>query len=122
MIERSLLSPDDNIKVDFQITGPGSKIIITRDSDSAGGLANNGSGFNGLPYIPKPPSETPTPTPIYDQAMVEVNQLTDGRLYSPDPQLRQEAFRVLEIKSNELQKIYQKYPYRIICKLKLCIL
>jgi hypothetical protein len=67
---------------------------------AAGG--NNGSGLNGLPPLE-------TPTPIYDQAMAEVIQLSGGGLHSPNPQLRQEALLTLQIKDNELQKIYNKY-------------
>ena len=63
---------------------------------------NNGSGLNGLP----PPE---TPTPIYDQAMAEVIQLSGGGLHSPNPQVRQEANMILLTKDDELRKIYNKY-------------
>ena len=110
MIERSLLNPDDDIVVNFgRLNTPDRSVILTRVSDSAGGLANNGSGFNGLPYIAKPPLETPIPTPIYDQAMAEVIQLSGGGLHSPNPQVRQEANMILQRKDDELQKIYNKY-------------
>ena len=110
LIERSLLNPDDDIVVNFgMLSSSDRSVILTRVSDSAGGLANNGSGFNGLPYIAKPPLETPIPTPIYDQAMAEVIQLSGGGLHSPNPQVRQEANMILQRKDDELQKIYNKY-------------
>jgi len=71
LIERSLLNPDDNIIINMNhLTAQNSRIIITRVSDSSGGLANNGSGFNGLPYIAKPPKTYPTP--IFDAMMAEI--------------------------------------------------
>jgi hypothetical protein len=110
LIERSLLNPDDDILVNFgMLSSSDRSVILTRVSDSAGGLANNGSGFNGLPYIAKPPPEIPTPTPIYDQAMAEVIQLSGGGLHSPNPQVRQEANMILKRKDNELREIYHKY-------------
>jgi hypothetical protein len=36
---------------------------------AAGGLENNGSGFTGLPQLPKPPKTYPTP--IFDEMMAE---------------------------------------------------
>jgi hypothetical protein len=71
LIERSLLNPDDDIVVNFgMLYGGNRSVILTRVSDSAGGLANNGSGFSGLPYIAKPPKTYPTP--IFDAMMAEI--------------------------------------------------
>jgi hypothetical protein len=71
LIERSLLNPNDNIVINMNhLPEVNSRLIITRVSDSAGGLANNGSGFNGLPYIAKP-SKT-YPIPIFDAMMAEI--------------------------------------------------
>jgi len=70
LIERSLLNPDDNIIINMNhLPEQNSRIIITRVSDSAGGLENNGSGFTGLPYIAKPKTY---PTPIFDAMMAEI--------------------------------------------------
>ena len=71
LIERSLLNPDDDIVVNFGMLHGGNRsVILTRVSDSAGGLANNGSGFNGLPYIAKAPKTYPIP--IFDAMMTEI--------------------------------------------------
>jgi hypothetical protein len=71
LIERSLLNPDDDIIVNFgMLSSSDRSVILTRVSDSAGGLANNGSGFNGLPYMAKPPKTYPTP--IFNAMMAEI--------------------------------------------------
>ena len=71
LIERSLLNPQDDIIVNMNyLYNPQGFIMITRVSDSAGGLENNGSGFTGLPQLPKPPKTYPTP--IFDEMMAEI--------------------------------------------------
>ena len=71
LIERSLLNPQDDIIVNWNhLPEQNSRLIITRVSDSAGGLENNGSGFTGLPQLPKPPKTYPTP--IFDEMMAEI--------------------------------------------------
>ena len=71
LIERSLLNPQDDIIVNMNyLYNPQGFIMITRVSDSAGGLENNGSGFTGLPQLPKPPKTYPTP--LHDAMMAEI--------------------------------------------------
>ena len=99
LIERSLLNPQDDIIVNWNhLSEQNSRLIITRVSDSAGGLENNGSGFTGLPQLPKPPKTYPTP--IFDAMMAESKIPAGPGEGGPDTKLGKIFSKYLELVTN----------------------